>query len=215
MPSRAGHGSAPSCHEDGAQAHEAGAGDLQMNGILLPIVAMAGVFLAAQSCACSIVADPRTNAQIKLDSAPLSVTASCGFQNGGVYDNLSAGNAEDLENGRVLQRVNETDHSVLLADCGTREVTMLHGPFAYDEDSLCGPMSFFDPLVGDNAIMSMSAGATLRELVDLAVQHGATEQNPIEVFNTDPWGDPVDPKDRVDLLCGCQLYYPDSPGANP
>ena len=27
------------------------------------------------------------------------------------------------------------------------------------------------------------------------------------------WGERLWRKERVDLLCGCKLYYPDSPGA--
>ena len=175
------------------------------------MVAAVSAVLASQSYACSIVLDERTKDQVRLESAPVELAADCSFESGGVYDNLSASGAEDLGNGRVLQRVR--DFFVLVVDCSTIEATMLEGPkYAIEGDS-CGPYFVHDDLVGNDAIMSMSAGATLQELVSLAVQSGATESNPTEFFNTDPWGDPMQRKDHVNLLCGCQIYYPDLPGA--
>ena len=64
--------------------------------------------------------------------------------------------------------------------------------------------------------MSLSVGADLHELVDLAAKQGITEIDPNEHFFrfTADWKDEtVTRKDRFDLLCGCKRLYPDSPGA--
>ena len=180
---------------------------------LSPILAL----LASQTFACSIVLNDPTAEQInqyRSDSEPVEVHPDCSFENGQIGDSLSAGGAEDLGNGRVLQRVNRQESRVLVVDCNSREATLLEGPGIVVGSDSCGPTVIPDDLVGERAIMSLTVGDTLQELVQLAEQRGVIELDPIEYFNIDQYGEPVWPKEHINLLCGCLLYYPDSPGAS-
>jgi hypothetical protein len=176
---------------------------------------------AGMSLACEPALDERTLSEIRSLSKPVAVDRLCRTINAGVYDNLSLGPVTDLGNGRIQQVLGEVGQSsVLVADCNTSEATILLGAVtATDDSNTCGPFYTYADLVGENAMMSLAVGANLHELVDLAVARGATEINPLEYFFmfSKAWESelyPVPRKDRFDLLCGCQLYYPRSAGAN-
>jgi hypothetical protein len=151
-------------------------------------------------------------------SKPVAVYRQCRTINAGIYDEISLGPATDLGNGRVQQVLEDTEQSeVLLADCNTREVTILRGAEAEFIETSCGRLYSYGPVIGDNAPMSLSVGADLHELVDLAAKKGITEIDPNEYFfsfsSSKGPGQAVGRKDRFDLLCGCKRIYPDSPGA--
>jgi hypothetical protein len=168
--------------------------------------------------ACSLAWEEYTTSEALAQSKRVAVDGKCRTINAGVYDYLSLGQATDLGNGRVQQVLEDTDGSlVLLADCNTREVTILQGAATEVGETSCGPDYSYAPITGDNAPMSLSVGANLHELVDLAAAQGMTEIDPNDYFfsfrsNEGP-GQAVGRKDRFDLLCGCKLRYPDSPGA--
>ncbi|SFJ27980.1 hypothetical protein [Jannaschia pohangensis] len=173
------------------------------------------VAVAAPTLACSpLLPDTRTSVEIIRGSRPVEVTAQCAFTNGGGSDNLSGGDAVDLGNGRVAQSLLYNNVAVLVSDCQSREATMFYAPVDESKGpfTTCGPTDFLTTL-GPDAIVDLSAGATLTELVEIVTPAGLRETDPIRALNTAPWGKPVPRKDRIDLLCGCKLFYPDSPGA--
>jgi hypothetical protein len=180
------------------------------------IVALYAMSNAAS--ACTFVWEYYTTSEALAQSKPVVVDRQCRTINAGIYDELSLGPATDLGDGRVQQVLNEPDQShVLLADCNTREVTILRGAEAEFIETSCGRFYSYGPVTGDDAPMSFSVGANLQELVDLAAAQGMTEIDPNDYFfsfrsNEGP-GQAVGRKDRFDLLCGCKRLYPDSPGA--
>jgi hypothetical protein len=187
--------------------------------VLLTASAAVSVFANSVS-ACEPALDERTLSEIRSLSKPVAVDRLCRTINAGVYDNLSLGPVTDLGNGRIQQVLDGSDQStVLVADCNTSEATILLGAVTTTDDgNSCGPTYTFADLAGENAMMSLAAGADLHELVDLALAQGATEINPLEYFFmfSKAWESdlhPVPRKDRFNLLCGCQLYYPQSAGA--
>ena len=170
--------------------------------------------------ACSYLPDTRTPDQIRADSAPVAMDRSCRVINGGVYDTLTVGRAEPLGNGRFQQVVG--DHSlsrVYVADCNTREATLLLGAVIETVQTSCGPDHRFADLAGPDAMMSLAEGDNLHELVAIAQSKGIRELNPLTVFFefTYPWESKptyaVGDKDRFDLMCGCKQLYPGTAGA--
>jgi hypothetical protein len=180
------------------------------------IVALCAMTNAAS--ACSWVWENYTTSEALAQSKRVAVDRQCRAINVGVYDGRSLGPATDLGNGRVQQVLDETNESqVLLADCQTREVTILQGTATEAGETSCGMAYSYGAVTGDNAPMSLSVGANLHVLVDLAVAQGMTEIDPVDYFfrftSNEGSGQAVGRKDRFDLLCGCKLFYPDSPGA--
>jgi hypothetical protein len=167
--------------------------------------------------ACSWVWEFYTTSEAIAQSKRVAVDRQCRTINVGVYDDWSLGPATDLGNGRVQQVLEDTDESrVLLADCQTREVTILRGAATEAGETSCGMAYSYGAVTGNNAPMSLSAGANLHELVNLAAAQGMTEIDPIDYFfrftSNEGSGQAVGRKDRFDLLCGCKRFYPDSPG---
>jgi hypothetical protein len=181
----------------------------------LALLMIAGV--PTVSGACSIFPEARSASEIRRESAPVAVDKSCGVRNGGVNDRLTLGPAIKLENGRLYQIVNEDAGQVLVADCKTREATVLVGRFIPVSEDSCGPYGTNAPLVGDRSQFSLDAGADLQDLVTLASTKDAREQDPIyRFFRFSGKNDKVykvGRKDEFDLLCGCKIFYPRSRGA--
>ncbi len=180
------------------------------------IVALYAMTNAAS--ACTFVWEYYTTSEALAQSKRVAVDRQCRTINVGVYDDWSLGPATDLGNGRVQQVLEDTDQSqVLLADCNTREVTILQGAKAEFIETSCGRLYSYGPVTGDNAPISLSVGADLHDLVDLAAAKGITEIDPVDSFfrftSNEGSGQAVGRKDRFDLLCGCKRFYPDSPGA--
>jgi len=172
-----------------------------------------GAAPAAWACSPS-VPEPRTSVEMIRQSQPVEVTAQCAFSKGGVNDDLRGDDAVDLGGGRVAQNLFYNNFAVLVSDCESREATMFYAPVDESKGpfSTCGPDDFL-PTLGPDAIVDLAAGATLTELVEIVKPAGLREADPIRALNTAPWGKAVPRKDRIDLLCGCKVFYPDSPGA--
>jgi hypothetical protein len=182
------------------------------------IIAIVSLYAMSNAVsACTFVWEGVTKSQMVAQSKPVAVDRQCRTINAGIYDEISLGPATDLGDGRVQQVLEDTEQSrVLLADCNTREVTILQGAATEAGESSCGFHYTYAPITGDGAPMSLSVGADLHELVDLAAKKGITEIDPNEHFFrfTADWKEEtVTRKDRFDLLCGCKRLYPDSPGA--
>lgn len=179
------------------------------------IVALNAMSNAAS--ACTFTWEFSTTSELRAEGKRVAVDRQCRTINAGIYDELSLGPATDLGDGRVQQVLNEPDQTrVLLADCNTREITILQGAEAEFMETSCGRFYSYGPVTGDDAPMSLSVGANLHELVDLAAAKGITEIDPNDYFfrfSAREGRVAVGRKDRFDLLCGCKSLYPDSPGA--
>lgn len=175
--------------------------------------------IASAASACDPMMEQRTPSQIRFQSKRVAVDSQCRAINVGAYDDISLGPAKDLGNGLIQQDLGGPDQSrVFIADCNIREVTILQGKVARTEETSCGPMDFYADLAGANAMMTFDGRANYQDLVAFALSKGVTEISPSEYFfkfsmSYEAALHPVGRKDQFDLLCGCKLYYPDSPGA--
>lgn len=173
--------------------------------------------------ACSFLPDPSTPDGLRAASKAVAADGMCRTINIGVNDRTSLGPATNLGNGRVMQVISEDTSHVLLGDCNTREATILRGTPTQVAETSCGPDHEFASLTGDDAMLSLAQGADLHALVDIATAAGAIEKNPLKTFfefdiffSEHGYNDDyaVTQKDRFDLLCGCAIFYPNSPGAS-
>lgn len=185
--------------------------------IFLKTVVALTLVSAAPAMACSPFFEHRSASAIRAESKPVSVDNACRALNVGVYDGYSLGPAQGLENGRVYQEINGNDFEVLIGDCNSREVTILLGPATQVGENTCGPEYDYAPLTGPRSAFSLNRGDDLHDLVKQLEEAGGVENNPQDLFlrfeAKNGKKHKVGRKDRVDLLCGCKLYYPDSPGA--
>jgi hypothetical protein len=155
------------------------------------------------------------------NNEPVTTLPDCSF-NGAGERNLSAGRAINLGDGRIYQQGPiywASDYveggEVLVVDCNTLETVVLKGQALVD--SSCGPVRY--PLAIVDSIADLTEGDSLTELVDFVERNGGIALDAGDYFNetylADDGGYSVAnlPADSVDLLCGCNIFYPDSPGA--
>ena len=182
--------------------------------------------------ACELTVSDDSPFGLRVRSEPVTVDNQCRTNNIGVGDHLSLGQAQDLGNGRISQSISDrrfsqvaghSDTRVFLADCNTREATILLGPVANEHDFGCGPTYDFEPLIGPAAAIDLTTGDDLHQLTEVAEAAGARELNPLEIFfkfnisvSSRGFDDVYDVgrKDRFNLLCGCDRFYPNSAGAS-
>ncbi len=184
--------------------------------------------LSAQvSEACSIVepsnAEKRKeNRQARASSEPVVIGQRCEMSNVGIRDRVKTGAAMALGGSRFYQVIDHGEGQVIdviVGDCASREVIRV---FSFEEwsieklDSACNlvgrePVSLLEP----NGPFSLTEGSTIAELKThlSAYSDQVTIDENLEPLLLDDLGKKVPKKDRFDPLCGCKLYYPDSPGA--
>ncbi|WP_170409240.1 hypothetical protein [Ruegeria atlantica] len=153
--------------------------------------------VGAEASACSIVfLKPWQNERVVQET-------DCSFKNGGDQDWIQGGASLDLGNGFVGQKI---DRSVNVIDCNNRTGINISGPVV--GLTSCGPSIDVDEIWPLPTGLVPTAEGRLADLAerasrrDLAVYFDVNER-----FKTEKR------KDRFDQLCGCKLYYPDSPGA--
>lgn len=153
--------------------------------------------IGAEASACSIVfLKPWQNERVLQKE-------DCSFVNGGDQDWIEGGASVDLGNGFVGQNI---ERSVNVVDCNNRTGINISGPVV--GMTSCGPSIDVDKIWPLPPGLVPKVEGRLAELAirasrrDLAVQYDLNER-----FKADRR------KDRFSQLCGCKLYYPDSPGA--
>ncbi|MEJ1991995.1 MAG: hypothetical protein P8X50_09870 [Maritimibacter sp.] len=180
---------------------------------LFPISAVLWTLTVQASLACTIFPEERTAAEVRRDSLPVVQGANCAFQNGGLDDLFSAGPAEDMGNGRVVQMIDES--RALVIDCNGRELIEIAGPLVANTSefiSCCDPMEVNAAVRKPAGPLTLKEGDTLDGLRAAARAVNAPIDEDIAWLFHDRYGKPYRQKDRVDTLCGCKLFYPDSPG---
>lgn len=90
---------------------------------------------------------------------------------------------------------------------------MLHGRVL---DRSCGIQA--EAIAIEGSISDLTEGQNLAKLEAFVVSMGGASESAIDYFNRTYDHDgqfniPNLPDDSVDLLCGCTVFYPDSPGA--
>lgn len=170
------------------------------------------------STACIILNDERSASEVRQKSKKVQTDSQCRTVNIGVFDVTALGPAQSFGNGRIVQKVDEDDSKFLIADCRTRELTVLQGRTTETHETSCGPQFEFGSLLDKSSGFDLRDGENLSQLVAFAKENGARELNPHKLFyefnlvgHSKRYA--VGRKDRFDLLCGCKIYYPDSKGA--
>ena len=160
----------------------------------------------------------------RINSKPVESASDCSFENGGLSDQLSGGAAMDLGKGRIAQRLlprrSSKEDDFLVADCKSREVVRIRSGFRADEDYIEDSCGFlygeYHALVAPAGPLSLAAGSTLTELVTAAGATGkAARHGQVHLLFEDGYGKKYRKKDRIDVLCGCKVFYPSSAGARP
>lgn len=177
------------------------------------------VLCGSAAMACTPISESATPSQIRAQSERVVQDAQCRMLNGGVHDNLTLSAAEPVGEGRVTHAIGTDGTLVMVADCATREATILRGPLTESGETTCSPYFSYGAITGPGGLVTLAEGADLSALVDIAEARGASELNPVSFFFefTRDWQTerhPVGRRDRFNLLCGCTVFYPDSAGGS-
>lgn len=187
------------------------------------LLAVAGS-MASPVAACSLEeATPSVKMKYRRDSKPVETAADCSFRNGGIFDTISGGPAKRLGNGRFYQhltvsQVPGVSPDILVVDCDRREAIRLFARFVrnarYQKDTCGAEYGDQYPILAPQGPLTLLEGATLDDLAAIAEASGTVESDTeLFVLTTAYPLSQLPRKDRIDLLCGCKLYYPDSSGA--
>lgn len=187
---------------------------LSYAGLMFACIGM----MSSAANACIII--PFTGAkklEIRKASKAVVTNADCSFENAGLWDRHSAGPAVSLGNNRFYQIRGQSPDvvsSVLVADCQEREVIGIDRYHNVRPEDSCSLAADPLPLLSPEGPLTLKEGKDLSELSRIGESEGTivVNQELKDLLET-PWGKPMPSKDRVDLLCGCRLHYPDSPGA--
>ena len=175
---------------------------------------LGGLVLTAGSAGACEMANPGRSypAQEKLNAAIHDVLenkrvrqqADCSWVNGGKDDYGKASAAIDLGGGRVGQWIDDQS-AMLVSVCAERQVVILMGLELGEVESTCGPamdldITSLDPASGKFAYR---AGKDFAGFMVHVKKVGMSQTEDL-----DAWIDQDSPKDHVNLLCGCEIFYP-------
>lgn len=203
-------------------------------------LAAAALLAGAQGAvACSVAAQSeaelkRLAVKLRQESLPVQTGADCAFRNGGLEDDLSAGPAVDRGNGWVTQRLMpealDGAEKLLVVNCNAREAISLAVDYApidpqnYTKDLVedgCNGLQYdaswgpqYPSVVAPEGPMDLAAFADVSAVVQGARHAGLVVDTRLAALLRDDFGRKYQPKDRIDLLCGCKLFYPESAGAS-
>ena len=172
--------------------------------ILATMLLMSG---ASEVTACSMAPEEsklKQDIDNLLKNKRVKQDADCSYKNGGSYDGGSGEAAVDLGRGRIGQRLSYD--RMLLVVCGEKQAVVLQGTVVSSGESSCG---FHETLDLDTALppkgrFDLSAGSDFAGFLRYARQFGMK-------YSEDLKGQlgMERSKDRIDLLCGCKVFYPE------
>ena len=160
------------------------------------------------------------NRDARAASKPVVTGVDCSFVNAGLNDHLSGGPAIRLENSRiyhVLGTVKGAVGDVMVVDCDGRSATRVRSEIIQNDnyalDSCGGKHGDLYPLLAPNGPLSLTEGSNLAAFESIAKETGTVRVDAnMRAFFKDRLGKPLPRKDRLDFLCGCRRYYPQSAG---
>ncbi|CAN1566784.1 hypothetical protein MCELHM10_02954 [Paracoccaceae bacterium] len=151
----------------------------------------------------------------------ISVAADCSFEDPYVErfglehtrNARSGGPAVDVGNGRIAQKIVSSEvcfpfEHLLVVDCNSGESTLILGaPKPEAEGSYLGG-AYIEYIQPPNGPISLGPQTTVDALIATA------RSNELEVVeDARTFLEGTRKRDRYDIGCGCDLYYPQSPGA--
>lgn len=173
-------------------------------GVLLSVFNLAST---AQAC---VIAPPKSAFDQAiynlLENKRVHQKHDCSFVNGGSNDNITGAAAVDLGQGRVGQVIQDGD-AMVVAVCAEHQVVILEGVGVGVDETSCGALIVYDKTTIDriSSKFDFHAGKDfagfLRHMDKVGMGH-------TEYLNG--WLEMEQPKDSVDLLCGCEVFYPDT-----
>lgn len=178
---------------------------------------------AAQACTVFPMSEDEkaAAARAERETSLSAVTGKdCSFKNGGILE-VQGGPAIKLGNERFYQVLWELDgapRDILVTDCGGREVIRLIGGFIQNEnysmDSCGGQQGDRYAIIAPQGPLTLSEGASFAEFKTIArAAEGVGVDEGLTKFFYGREGAKITPRDEVDFLCGCRLFYPESKGA--
>lgn len=146
----------------------------------------------------------------------MSVGDDCSFQNGGrtKFGFYSGQAVVDIGGGRIGQRLTTGDactprEYLFFMNCGSGEGIVIVGQYDDREPGIVGMSSYsIDLIQKPIGPIGLTSRSTVQELGEIAVSnHYQYTVDLSEFFSRS------ESRKRIDYSCGCNLYYPDTPGA--
>jgi hypothetical protein len=127
----------------------------------------------------------------------------CSFVNGGEYDHLSGEAAIDLGNGRIGQKISGSQFLVVV--CNAKQAVVLKGVRVETVESSCGPYDILelDAYLPPGKKFDFHAGDDFSGFLKYANGFGMQYSE-----NLDESLGMGRSRDHVNLLCGCEIFYP-------
>ncbi|MEP5630511.1 MAG: hypothetical protein ABJP79_01370 [Tateyamaria sp.] len=162
------------------------------------------------------------NRDARAASKPVVTGADCSFVNAGLNDGLSGGPAIRLENSRIYHVLGTSKgvvSDVMVVDCEGRSATRVRPDFIQNDnyalDSCGGEHGDRYPLLAPEGPLSLTEGSNLAAFEGIAKKTGKVRvDGEMPAYFADFLDKPLPRKDRVDFLCGCRRYHPQSAGGN-
>jgi hypothetical protein len=131
----------------------------------------------------------------------------CSFVNGGINDSTRGKAAQDLGNGRILQKIGH--ENAILLDCTAGTSVLIYGTGDRANITTCGIVYELERYEAPAGPLDYRAGAELTEFKQIAGRLGIEfVEDAVRRVNAG-----ARRRDIVDLACGCKLFYAGSKGA--
>jgi hypothetical protein len=129
----------------------------------------------------------------------------CSYRHGGVLDDGVGEAAQDVGNGRVMQRI--MVDKVVLTDCTAKAAALVLGKADPAKETTCGPHYELQRFEGAGGPLDYSSGADLADFAAMVGRSGFV------VVQKPRLNQGEARKDVVDYFCGCKRFYPESAAA--
>ncbi|WP_299725170.1 hypothetical protein [uncultured Tateyamaria sp.] len=161
------------------------------------------------------------NRDARANSKPVEMGRYCSFVNGGLYDQVSGGDAQPLDKSRVYHVLDTAEgvaSDLMVVDCDALAVTRVIAGYIdndnYSIDSCGHELGDREPIIAPAGPLTLTEGDGLAAFEQIAMQtRKVWVDGDLAALRLDLEGGPVPRKDRVDFLCGCRLHHPQSKGA--